>query len=611
MKKSWKIKNLITTTLALMSTTIAAIFLIFIANYQINIQKENLVTDLNQLSDTVIYNINAEFNKMNQASLSILYSTTIRNSFYTYTGLQTGILKSNNNNNLYSNTKTLNDMVYSILTGKGIFSKITLYNPTSGSYTFGPYTAYINTSIKEKFWYQEILDNPSGIITSPYKDPEFSSKITYNTDREYISLIRPYYSGYNTIEGYVEVVQNYDIIFNVLSSIEYDPAYKIVILDSHYNSVNHVDQDNDSYEHYVNNYLPSSLDNNMTEYTGSHKEKTQILHLKDFNQYDYKCLIIIDKNTLYQPIYKYLKKFILLSLIIIIVVILLSLFISKFITEPIYHLYTTIKNADITDKNSLADTTITTNILELNALWVALVNSHSKLRDSMNQLIMVEQREVQSQMIALQSQMNPHFLYNSLSVLDSIIDKGQTDNAKAFCMSLSSMLRYVSSTGKALVNLEEELEQTHTYLECMTFRYGDDLSFSFDIPDTMLYFLIPKLTVQTLIENATKYATLKHAPWHINIRSYIDNHYWYVQVSDNGYGFEDKVIKKLEDDLKLIKSGEFIPHQSLDGMGLLNLLSRIKLHCKSNPYLKIENIPDNGCIITIGGKIIYEEDFED
>jgi hypothetical protein len=244
MKRSWKIKNLITTTLALMSTIIVSIFLVFIANYQISIQKESLFTNLNQLSDTVIYSITSEFDKMNQASLSILYSTTIRDSFRNYVDLQTGTSVSTTSSDLYNNSKTLSDMVYSILTGKGAFSKIVLYDPTLGSYTFGSNTAYSNASIKDKLWYEQILDNSSRVITSPYKDPEFSSETTYNTDREYISLIRPYYSDYNTVEGYVEIVQNYDVIFDVLNSIEYDPIYKIVILDNNYNSVNHMDQYN-------------------------------------------------------------------------------------------------------------------------------------------------------------------------------------------------------------------------------------------------------------------------------------------------------------------------------------------------------------------------------
>ena len=610
MKKQWKIKNLITLTLALMSTMIASIFLAFIANWQLSLQEESLYRDLDQLSDTINYNITSEFDKMNQASLSILYSNTIRENFHTYVGLRNGNLESRSDNTLYDSANRLNDMVHTILTGQGAFSKIVLYDPTLGAYTFGPNTAYSSTSIIDKSWHQAILGNSGRIITAPYKDVAFSSETTYNIDREYISLIRPYYSEYNTIEGYVEIVQNYDILFNVLKSINYDPIYKIVILDQNNQAVSKGETTSHNYEQYVDYIMASNSDNATIEYMNN-QQTTDILHLKFFDDYDYKCLIIVDKKQLFQPIYAYLINFILLSLVIISSVILISLFISRAIAQPIYHLYTMIKSADITDEHSLVDASITTNILELNALWIALVTSHSKLRNSMNQLIMLEQREVQSKMIALQSQMNPHFLYNSLSVLDSIIDEERNEDAKAFCQNLSSMLRYASSTEAPMVYLEEELEHTHSYLECMGYRYGDDLSYDFDIPDFMLNFKVPKLTAQALVENAIKYATLKRAPWHISIRAYTQDHHWFIEVSDNGFGFNDQVIKALDTKLDLIKNDSFMPHLSLDGMGLMNLLYRIKLHSKANPYLAIENLPTQGCQVTIGGSIIYEKNTED
>lgn len=606
MKKQWRIKNLITTTLALMSTIIASIFLVFIANWQISLQEDALYRDLDQLSDTINYNISSELAKMDQASLSILYSNTIRENFNIFVDIMSEGTHTRDAGTLYESGKILNDMVYTILTGEGAFSKIVLYDPIVGSYTFGPNTAYSNGSIRDQSWYPSLLADPSSLITAPYEDVAFSSETTYRIDRKYISLIRPYYSDYNTIDGYVEIVQNYDIIFDVLEAINYDPIYQIVLLDKNNEVINQAAETNISYESYVDYIMTTPRQRGVTEYE-TDNNTTDILLLKSFDNYPYKCLIIVDKDQLYQPIKAYLINFILLSLAIIAGVVLASLFISRTISEPIYHLYTIIKNTDIMDKNSLDNTVITTNILELNALWVALDNSHAKVRESMNQLIMVEQREVQSKMIALQSQMNPHFLYNSLSVLDSILEEERNDDAQAFCENLSSMLRYASSTEEPLVLYEEELEHTHTYLECMKYRYGDDLTFDFHIPDSMLQLRIPKLTVQSLVENAVKYATLKHAPWHISISAYTDNDYWFIQVSDNGFGFKEEVIEDLDKQLDLIKNGSFIPHLSLDGMGLLNLLYRIKLHCKSNPYLAIENLPLKGCQITIGGHIIHEE----
>ena len=134
----------------------------------------------------------------------------------------------------------------------------------------------------------------------------------------------------------------------------------------------------------------------------------------------------------------------------------------------------------------------------------------------------LKNQQVRTQYEVLQNQMSPHFLFNSLNTLTTIIPE-DTDAAVSFTEKLSEVYRYIlQNKDRELVDLEEELDFVKSYLFLLRMRFPDNLTFNFDIDKKYLNQTIPPLTLQMLVENAIKHNIVSKAkPLHIDI--YIEN----------------------------------------------------------------------------------------
>jgi len=148
----------------------------------------------------------------------------------------------------------------------------------------------------------------------------------------------------------------------------------------------------------------------------------------------------------------------------------------------------------------------------------------NKLTEANTQLIRAQKESLQSQFDLLKQQINPHFLFNSLNVLTSLI-KLDPDLAEKFSENLSIVYRYVlENKDNELVNLKTELQFLNAYILLLNIRFVDKLNVNINIPENRLNDLIIPLAMQLLIENAIKHnAMSKSDPLTIDI--YIDNNF--------------------------------------------------------------------------------------
>ena len=114
---------------------------------------------------------------------------------------------------------------------------------------------------------------------------------------------------------------------------------------------------------------------------------------------------------------------------------------------------------------------VDTSLLEINLIAQTTADLGKKLSASMDEIVAAKTSELQSRLMALQSQMQPHFLYNTLAVISSLCEQGNTTAATRMCYSLSQMLRYVSSKGADGVFLYEEVDFLEHYVTVMSERY--------------------------------------------------------------------------------------------------------------------------------------------
>lgn len=243
---------------------------------------------------------------------------------------------------------------------------------------------------------------------------------------------------------------------------------------------------------------------------------------------------------------------------------------------------------------------------EISGLNEAFAKMFQRLQQSMDEVVRMQAYEARANMIALQAQMDPHFLYNTLTVIKALSREGNTRQIALTCDYLVKMLRYISSYDEHNISLKQELTHTENYLNLMKIRFEDQFSYSFSIDSNVNTetLLLPRLTLQPLVENCFQHGFKSVAPpWQIQIRFWVEAPRWYVSVTDNGQGVSDEKKQEIMDKIQ-----EFLSHPSdaimsmkIGGMGLVNTVARLKLKYKDRISFTINNAPEGGTIIMLGG----------
>ena len=130
---------------------------------------------------------------------------------------------------------------------------------------------------------------------------------------------------------------------------------------------------------------------------------------------------------------------------------------------------------------------------ELEELSQAFTTMSRNLKSSMDELLDTRAQELKSRSLALQSQINPHFLYNTLSSIIILAESKQTEEVITLCRSLTRIMRYITDTSHAPVTLREEINYVQQYLYCMKVRHQENLDYTIAIDESILDVPVPKL----------------------------------------------------------------------------------------------------------------------
>ncbi|QHV97343.1 histidine kinase [Spirosoma endbachense] len=182
-----------------------------------------------------------------------------------------------------------------------------------------------------------------------------------------------------------------------------------------------------------------------------------------------------------------------------------------------------------------------------------------KLSEQEIQLLNLEKLKTRAELDALQAKINPHFLYNALNSIASLVHE-DPDKAEEMTLLLSKLFRYSTSrNGELFSTLADELEMVRTYLQVEQVRFGNRLTFSVEVADPALNELkLPQFLLQPIVENAIKHGIAKRADaGRIDVRIYEKNGELNLCVHDNGPAFSDDMsggygLRSIQDKLKLL-----------------------------------------------------------
>ncbi|MCR2807090.1 cache domain-containing sensor histidine kinase [Paenibacillus soyae] len=228
---------------------------------------------------------------------------------------------------------------------------------------------------------------------------------------------------------------------------------------------------------------------------------------------------------------------------------------------------------------------------------VALGDSFQELLVRLQQSIEREKlalhEEVKARGSALQAQIAPHFIHNSLYLISIASQEGKNEAVSAMCKHLSDSLRYIVSSPYQHVSLAEELEHTRNYLSLVQQNYEDDLEWTIDADESAEFIQLPRLVIQPFVENCIEHGFVDtDPPWRIAIRVKLYNGIWAIEISDNGDGIDEARLGEI---MANITGSEDRDHElhihasGLGNMGVVNTVNRLKLMYKNRLFFNLYN----------------------
>lgn len=541
---------------------------------------------LNQNCVSVADAVQREIDQMNMVSTDIAYSYLIKDSYSQYLANQED----------HTLTKSLYDLLATTIGPNRPVDQVNIFTTVDTLIASGLYSNIYNRPVQVMAWYEEAKAlNGNEIVWYTEYDALLARYTTDPYGKLFFSLAREYYDRSNNVQGFIEVKNS---LRKVLSqAIDYQSVYgeQLIVLSRDMDVI-----------------LPLEAEPVQPLATAVSKltKPNEFVPITNDDQQGYaaftelksglRIVIYIDQNALFMPVNSYIRSVALLTLASLALAIVLAYLAANTITVPIQQIYGQMQQTNLS--GYMPRTRLKTRTIELNELYDSFIEMQHELVDSLNKQLLLKNQEMQSKMLALQSQMNPHFLFNSLQTIQSMADGNMNEEIVIMCQSMSNILRYISSDSDTTVPLSDEIHYTSDFLKCMAIRYSNDLHYTFDFPDDMKPLLVPKLSIQPLVENAIRYCTTILPPYHIHVFGTLINGIYTISVTDNGPGFRAEAIELIMSKIREIDETGLLPSLEIKGMGLLNIYLRYKILYGDDVIFQINNNEGGGARITIGGR---------
>ena len=226
-------------------------------------------------------------------------------------------------------------------------------------------------------------------------------------------------------------------------------------------------------------------------------------------------------------------------------------------------------------------------IRELSKSFNAMIE---KICSLMDEVIEEKDRLRKSEIRALQAQINPHFLYNTLDSIVWLAETGEKEEVVTMVTSLASLLRITISRGDPFVTVKEELNHAQNYLIIQKIRYGDRFDFSIQADEDLLHCRTVRIVLQPLIENAISHGIEPmEGAGHIRICVSREGDRILMQVTDNGVGMEEEKLRSILQ----------ADPEKASGIGVKNVNERIRLCCGEEYGLQFISRPGEGTTVRI------------
>lgn len=287
----------------------------------------------------------------------------------------------------------------------------------------------------------------------------------------------------------------------------------------------------------------------------------------------------------------------------LLVLVLINAFISSRITNPIQELE---KSVNAIEEGELDTQVYTGGSYEIQHLGRSIGDMAKRIKELMQDIVTEHESKRKSEFNTLQSQINPHFLYNTLDIIVWMIENEQKHEAVKVVTALARFFRISLSQGRSIIAVRDELEHVRNYLMIQQMRFKNKFIYVIEAEDDVMNLASLKLMLQPLVENAIYHGMeFMDGDGEIHVKAYQEKEELWFEISDNGLGMTQEQVANL-----LSESPHMSSRQG-SGIGMKNVNERIKLYFGDYYGLIIHSEPDEGTVIRIHLPIqIYTETIE-
>ncbi len=353
----------------------------------------------------------------------------------------------------------------------------------------------------------------------------------------------------------------------------------------------------------VYNFENQALKDGDKVKVGEKQYELRTIYSKENN---FKYVSLVDSKKYYNKL-DAIKQTTLFGIVIFILMgAIVSIYIATNFFRPLQSIMDIIENDDVskTDVNSIIKRLNNNEIKHIVTSISNTISTKLKIEDELKKRLLMLQK---SQIGALQAQINPHFLYNTLNMFSWMAVEGGNKNLSEAIVNLSDLFRISLDMENYTIPIAKEIEHAKLYIAIAKMRYENEFEVIWEIPDDIMRKKIVKICIQPIIENAIIHGLKpKEEKGFIIIRGYKKDNDIIIEVEDNGVGMREKEVKNLNNMFKT----EYL--MSDDCVGLRNVNLRLKLIYGDDYLLKLESLKGKGTKVNVSipntfkyGKIEY------
>lgn len=496
----------------------------------------------------------------------------------------------------------------SILISQGINGSISYisryYDEVGVNYSTGLHSPLGKAVIKEN---EELFSLVNDYFYVTYVPPH---EDYWREGKTVFSVVRSMRDTYNK---YGVLILDFDIsaITNLLNDFENADAHSITLLDQEGNFI-YSTNSKLNVDSLINSYqrLSANGSGNLFSYDSGSLSCVKVSEITGWSfilTYDTASYIDSLRNMFFISALLFLSLFSITSIFLFLV--------TNMLTRPLQDLAMQLQNLE-PGENIKVNDEVSTN--EVATLTNSVQSFLSEIYEQNQRLTEARHRTMQAHYDAMEAQLNPHFLYNTLSVIGMTGLTTGNNTVFTMCNELASQLRYSLSYTRQAVSLQQEITNTKSYLYIMKQRFEDDLQYEWNLDGSLNDISVPKLILQPLVENCFQHGfqQTEHEilpPWKIWIKSSQKDDYWYLSITNNGAPFKPEKLEHLYQRIENFKRPDHL-EQNMEtvlqrqGFGLENTILRLNIYYHGKEYFHIFS-KGQQTTVTIGGPLNPEKVF--